>query len=179
MGAIITECGEYRYVLTRNVPYNTIMHDANRPCTFIMLNPSTADAEADDPTIRRCMSFARAFEASELVVVNLFAYRATEPDDMFAAHDPVGPLNDRYIRNMLGHTYRARGGAVIACGTAGKNNAQRDLFRQRVRSVRRIAQDCGVVLHALGTTKEGWPRHPLYLPSDAEPLPWEPPQCLS
>ena len=88
--AVISDCERYRYRLTRR-------WDDGPTCTFIMLNPSTADARKDDPTIRRCIGFARREGCAALLVINCFAFRATKPADLFAAEDPIGPENDRHI----------------------------------------------------------------------------------
>ena len=89
--AVISDCGKYRYRLTRKWGYG-------RPCGFIMLNPSTADALHDDPTIRRCVGFAKAWGCGALIVVNLFAVRATSPREMMRADDPVGPENKEHVQ---------------------------------------------------------------------------------
>src|SRR6185369_17379869 len=91
MTAVISKCGKYRYSLRREW-----IGGAGTVC-FIMLNPSTADASVDDPTIRRCIGFAQRWGYQILEVVNLYAYRATRPRDMFAAADPVGPENEYYL----------------------------------------------------------------------------------
>ena len=90
--AEIDPTGAYRYTLERT-------WDGGLPCIgWIMLNPSTADATQDDPTIRRCIRFSQSWGYGSLIVVNLFAHRATSPKDLFQAESPVGPNNDRYIR---------------------------------------------------------------------------------
>lgn len=96
MSAIISDCGTYRYLLTRATGV-TLFESQARTVNFIMLNPSTADATADDPTIRRCIRFAMAWDYERLVVTNLFAFRATDPGDLRFAKDPIGPENDRHI----------------------------------------------------------------------------------
>lgn len=88
MSAKISDCGQYRYTLTRG--------DAPRLC-FVMLNPSTADATLDDPTIRRCLGYAKREGCAGLEVLNLYALRATNPADLWKHHDPVGPDNDREL----------------------------------------------------------------------------------
>lgn len=143
--ADISECGLYRYTLRRTW--------ASGPsCTFIMLNPSTADADNDDPTIRRCISFAKREGCGSLLVVNLFAFRATKPEDMAKAEDPVGPENARYLdeatRNPF-DTCIAAWGAHPMAQKAGQELADEyDLM-------------------CLGKTKAGAPRHPLYVKGDA------------
>src|SRR5262245_19133112 len=89
--ALISPCGLYRYWLTR-----TWDNSLRRVC-WVMLNPSTADAEQDDPTIRRCVGFARSWGAGGIIVVNLFAFRASDPKALLRAADPVGPDNDGHI----------------------------------------------------------------------------------
>ena len=118
-----------------------------------MLNPSTADASVDDPTIRRCVDFSRSWGFAELVVCNLYAYRATQTVDLFLAQeagfDIVGPENREWMRNAM---IDAR--AVVA---AWGNGAAGDLA---LRTARETAQD----LHCLGRTARGRPKHPLYVP---------------
>ena len=95
MSAIISPCGRYRYVLKRNLPQAIRWV---KPCLFVMLNPSVADAELDDPTIRRCIGFAKREGCTELTVVNLFAYRSTDPEGLLIqTRDPIGDMNDAYI----------------------------------------------------------------------------------
>src|SRR5262245_13227298 len=89
--AELSPCGRYRYALTRT------WGDPKKVVCWVMLNPSTADADQDDPTIRRCLGFSRAWGAGGLVVVNLFALRATDPDQLRIAADPVGPDNDSHL----------------------------------------------------------------------------------
>jgi hypothetical protein len=156
--ATISNCGRYRYALRRNL--------GGRPCRtacFIMLNPSTADAEKDDPTIRKCMGFARRWGCADLVVVNLFAFRATRPQDLRAAADPVGRANRRHVRSAVD---RAQGGLVVcAWGTYGAWWDQDLIVRAWIREV-------GAEPVCLGRTKGGHPRHPLYVPYTAELIPY-------
>lgn len=155
-GAVISDDRRYRYVLGRRWA-------ADGPlATFIMLNPSTADAEVDDPTVRRCIAFARSWGMAALHVVNLYAFRATKPADMFAAADPVGPENDRYLTS---HAMAACTGGMPLIAAWGAN-ARPD----RVAHVLRLPGM--VALQALGVTKDGAPRHPLYLRADSERHDW-------
>lgn len=147
--AELSDCGEYRYRLSR------VWDEAKKPLTFIMLNPSTADAEVDDPTIRRCMGFAEREKAGGIVVVNLYGFRATKPFDLFQATDPIGPANDRHIQRAV----KQAKSVVCAWGA----NAPRN----RVAYVRALLDR--QQLHCLGTTNAGAPRHPLYLRRD-QPL---------
>lgn len=152
--AEISACGQYRYRLSR--AWDTAMPQ----CLFVMLNPSTADADNDDPTIRRCIGFARAFGCGSLSVVNLFAFRATSPTDMKAAEDPVGPKNDTTI---LEEVIYANGPIICAWGAHGG-------FRGRDRCVLDIIKQASKTPTALKITKDGFPGHPLYLRSDSTPV---------
>lgn len=147
--------GDYRYTLTRT------WNSSAEPLVFILLNPSTADASQDDPTIRRCIGFAKRWGFGGIVVVNLYAYRATKPRDMLAADDPVGPDNDRIITEIV------NGKTVVA---AWGTNAR----RERVAEVLALIQGTARLL-ALEITKFGHPRHPLYVHGEAQPVPWPAP----
>ena len=153
--AIISPCGLYRYRLTRQ-------WGDGPTAVFVMLNPSTADASQDDPTIRRCIGFAKREGCGSLLVVNLFAYRATDPDGMFRLGvEPVGDENDGHIADaMLGSA-----GPVIAAWGGDKR------AKVRVRDVRYMAGKIGVRLLCLGKTKDGSPRHPLYVKGVAPLVP--------
>lgn len=155
--AIISPDGQYRYRLART-------WSDEPPATFIMLNPSTADAEVDDPTIRRCMGYARRWGCGGLVVVNLYGLRATNPADLWRTDDPVGPKNDDILTMAL---YRARSSTAPVIAAWGAH-ARPD----RVEFVRYAARGSGVQLRALKVTKAGAPGHPLYLRADAELKPW-------
>jgi hypothetical protein len=153
MTAVISNCGKFRYSLKRE------WLGGDGIVAFIMLNPSTADATQDDPTIRRCIGFAKAWRYAGIEVVNLYAFRATRPADMFAAEDPVGPENDAHIVEAC-----TRAGLVIVAW--GAIAARR---RDRVAAARAmIRRD----IYALGLTSAGDPRHPLYVRGDAQPIRW-------
>lgn len=124
---------------------------------FIGLNPSTADATNDDPTIRRCIGYARDWGCDGLCMMNLFAFRATLPKDMKAAEDPVGPENDRTL------IFMAEGAEVIVA--AWGNNGRYMGRDEKVKAM--IPQ-----LHYLRLTKDGFPAHPLYLPKGLKPVLW-------
>lgn len=159
-GAIISECGKYRYSLTREWGNGARV-------LWVMLNPSVADASLDDPTIRRCIGFSQSNTflvhaegaIGSLEVVNLFAFRATDPKDMATARvnsvDIVGPENDRHIVEAA-----SRAILVIAAWGADK------LAPLRSVSIRKLVAPHE--LHALGKSKSGAPKHPLYLPSNSE-----------
>ena len=147
--AVISPCGRYRYRLTRTWDH------AKPPLPWIMLNPSTADANIDDPTIRRCMSFARREGAGGIEVLNLFALRSPKPSDLRKVADPIGPDNDEWIREVL-HPH----GRVVAAW--GAYSAW-----ERVAEVMDLVR--GIRFLCLGRTGAGHPKHPLYISGD-QPL---------
>jgi hypothetical protein len=152
--AVISSDGLYRYRLGRE-------WDVSLPrLTFIMLNPSTADATLDDPTIRRCMGFAKREGKGGIYVYNLYAFRATKPTDMLNAADPVGPENNRMLEEAFGYAITTHTPLVAAWGA----NARQD----RVLDVLEMAEQSYAQLSSFGVTKHGHPKHPLYLPGDAE-----------
>ena len=151
--ATLSPCWRYRYTLHRRWALG------GGGVTFIGLNPSTADARLDDPTIRRCVGFAKAWGFNAVDMINLFAFRATSPDDMLAQEDPEGPDNDDWILDTV-----ANAGLVVAAwGTSGHH-------RRRDRRVCELLDS--VDLHVLRITKDGHPAHPLYLPGALRPAPW-------
>ena len=131
---------------------------------FIMLNPSDADAEVDDPTVRRCVGFADGMGVDEMLVVNLFAYRASKPGDVLSSHkfhrmdpnlrvqDVVGPDNDAWITSAVDYTKKLGGTVVAAWGVHGGGTGRDEV-------VINIVMNMGVDLHYLSRTKEGHPRH--------------------
>lgn len=165
--AVISDCGKYRYLLTRR-------WDAGNPVTFVMLNPSTADADKDDPTIRRCIRFARDWGFGALQVVNLFAVRAADPRVMMAEPDPVGPDNHEHCiaafdraRNQWMYDYPAAP-AICAWGVHGRymDQDQTMLGWMQSEAVTPMA------LYRDGAPPK--PNHPLYLPACLRPKPLEP-----
>jgi len=150
--ATFSACLAYRYSLSRQ------WGDDGSVC-WIMLNPSTATASVDDPTIRRCVGFSRAWGYGALEVVNLYALRSTDPAGLWKSTDPVGPQNDAAI---LRATQRA---SLVVCAWGA--NAK----PARVAQVRELLME--TPLHHLGRTKAGMPRHPLYLRADSIRQAWE------
>lgn len=134
---------------------------------FVMLNPSTADADKDDPTIRKCVGFAQRAFCGSIEVVNLFAWRSTDPKGLLQTEDPVGPSNTRHLTRVLSQVSRRRP-LVVAWGEPS-SKALRSLVAARARSVF-FGDDR---LQCLGTTKSGHPRHPLMLPYSTALEPWE------
>ncbi|MCS6126907.1 DUF1643 domain-containing protein [Shewanella baltica] len=149
--AVLSPCRRYRYALSR-------VWDTNKPFVlFIGLNPSTADELQDDPTIRRCIGFAKSWGYGGLVMANLFAYRATDPYEMMEVSKPVGDMNDQWLETLA----EAAGVIVAAWGNHGA-------FINRSLEVRRLLPDlCYLKLNASGE-----PAHPLYLKSSLIPVPW-------
>lgn len=160
---VFSPCRKYRYTLWRKVPVSFTFEP--RACTgsvvmFIGLNPSTADEVKNDPTIRRCIDFASRWGFPHLCMCNLFGYRATEPRDMKAQPDPVGPENDHWICEVA----KDAGLIVAAWGTLGTH-------LDRNRKVLGLLAGLGKPVHLLKRTAAGHPSHPLYLPADLEPRP--------
>ncbi|HEU5061422.1 MAG TPA: DUF1643 domain-containing protein [Kofleriaceae bacterium] len=152
-GAVFDPSGRYRYRLTRR------WAGRGAVVAFVMLNPSTADGERDDPTIRRCAGFARRWGFAAMTVVNVFALRATDPARLRRARDPVGPGND-------GHIAGAAADADLVVLAWGNHGA----LRGRDREV--VALLAGARPVCLGVTRGGQPRHPLYLPRSARRRPY-------
>jgi hypothetical protein len=177
-GANISACGKYRYKLWREWRgVATKEHwrwfgfkdgagqEVSEPkaCLFIMFNPSTADGKIDDPTIRRCVSFAKREKYDRLEVVNLFAWRATDPGiigSLTGKGDPIGPANQDAVTD----TALVAGLIVCAWGVEGSLIGQDETVLGWLGDRRR---------YALGLTKDGHPRHPLYLPKDAPLIPFD------
>lgn len=124
---------------------------------FIMLNPSIADASIDDPTIRRCMGFAKREGAGGIIVANLFAFRATSPKDLLSTNDPIGPDNETALAHVAIEAFATNMPIVCAWGTLGFSRAQ---------NVVTLLNQFGPKLVCLGKTKDNHPRHPLYVKSD-------------
>lgn len=146
-GAAFSRDRLYRYALWRT-------WDEDLPTVlFVGLNPSTADETADDPTIRRCIGFAKAWGFGGLCMANLFAYRATQPTILQQAPDPVGPDNDKWLMELASTARR-----VVCCwGNHGR-------FIGRGAVVRRLLDQS----FCLGTNASGEPKHPLYVRAHAK-----------
>lgn len=159
--AIISDCGLYRYRLER-------AGEGEGVTAIIMVNPSTADALADDPTIRKLKGFGQRNGWGRLVVGNLFAWRATDVRELGTAADPIGPLNDMHLRRMMVEADRV----VFAWGPVTK---QPRAVRERWRDVARMAAIAGHRPLSIGApAKCGHPRHPLMLAYIEPVTPWSP-----
>ncbi len=148
-GAVIK--GNYRYLLWRE------WDSQSKTVTFIMLNPSCADAEVNDRTITRCIKFAQEWGYGRLEVVNLFAYRTSKPSLLKQAAEPIGRDNDKYIKESVLNGDKV----ILAWGNHGTWQKQ-DLY------VLQLLKNHNH-LYCFGTTKKGCPRHPLYLRSTSQP----------
>lgn len=169
MGAVLSDCGRYRYELARELGEG-VLADRAGTCLFVMLNPSTADASEDDPTIRRCIGFAERWGFERLTVGNLFALRSTDPKELLGADDPVGPDNDQHLGELM-----AEADLIIAAWGASTRQVTAHREAQFIKACRLF----GFSLSCLGLTKERLPRHPLYLKGDAERLPFVQPASRS
>jgi hypothetical protein len=154
--AVFDATGAYRYSLTRE--WDTA---GTRVC-FVLLNPSAADAAADDPTVRRCIGFARDWGFGALEVVNLFAFRTAFPAALRRADDPVGSENDLHLAKAVARAERT----VVGWGVHGG-------FRDRAAIVSRLLESA----LCFGRTRDGHPRHPLYLPRTAATVEYRLPRC--
>jgi hypothetical protein len=144
--------GQYRYLLGRE------WEPSKGRVVFVMLNPSIADEEQDDPTLRKCVEFAKAWGFGSLEVVNLFAYRATKPEELYDVKDPVGPENDRYVLQAINRASKI----IVAWGKDGS-------LRNRDQKVLWLIPD-DISLYCLGQTKDRDPRHPGRVKNNTEPV---------
>lgn len=157
--AIMSKDGRYRYSLER------FWDDGEGTVLFVMLNPSTADASVDDPTIRRCMGFARSWGYQGLIVWNIYAYRATDPDELDRVDDPIGRENEDHLWRIFPDV------DLIVAAWGAKPNRGRYVNREMVMTVGPFYDHD---LYCLGLTKDGHPRHPLYVKGSTKPILWHP-----
>lgn len=156
--AIFDPSHRYRYCLTRSWPGPNPSHQV----TFIMLNPSQANADQDDPTIRACSQFARRWGYHQLSIVNLFAYRTPQPKTLQQASDPIGPDNDYYLLQAAESAHKV----ILAWGNWGT-------FLKRDQTVVKLLSSHHHKLHCLMRNNSGQPRHPLYIKRTIQPKPWD------
>lgn len=160
VGALISDCQQYRYRLWRR------WNDGRAVLVFIMFNPSTADGEQDDPTIRKCVGFADRAGYGGIEILNLFAYRATKPADLKLASWPVGPENDAHIRAVL-DTYQS-----VVCAW-GVNATTREGWARVRQVVGILSEYSDRPPMALKLTANGVPWHPLMLGYDVTWVPYQ------
>lgn len=155
-GALFSPCRRYRYMLWRR------WDGSKDACAFIGLNPSTADETQDDPTVRRCIRYAQDWGYGALWMLNIFAFRATDPKVMkVEGSNAIGPRNNEY----LFHATRQADITIAAWGTHGTHLS-------RSEDVCRLLSQGDMRLHVLSLTSGGHPGHPLYLRADLQPMPW-------
>lgn len=147
--------GCYRYRLVRRWGGGGVV-------CWVMCNPSTADALQNDPTIRRCIGFSTAWGYGGLVVVNLFAFRATEPAKLLTVDDPVGPENESFVRDA----------AQLSDVVVAAWGALRHELWMKSQTIRDAIQEMCPALKCLGTTKRFAPRHPLYVAAETALKGW-------
>lgn len=162
MSAIISPCGTWRYRLERNVlPEGAVG-------MFCWVNPSTADGQIDDASSRKGIGFATRLAWSRYILVNPFAFRAKDINDLRTAHDPIGPDNDRHIEQAM----RDADVHVVGWGSLSKLP---ESLRGRWKDIVRIADRVGCKLHCIGTCSDGHPRHPLMTGYDTPMTEWRVP----
>lgn len=145
----------YRYTLYREWGTGPVVN-------FICLNPSTADEERNDPTVRRCIGYARDWGFDRMMVTNIFALRSTDPSVLKTHPEPIGAENNAWIERM------ARSSDLIVCAWGGIATERGDFIKHRLSSL---------LLHYLRLTpaterKHAFPHHPLYLPKSLKPVEW-------
>jgi len=153
-GATFSDCRKWRYDLWR------IWDPSLQRVAFIGLNPSTADETKNDPTVKRCINYAKKWGYGGMHMLNIFGYRATDPKDMKAFSEPIGPDNSSAICTI------ARECELVICcwGTHGG-------YLGRGREVLYMLNNF-MDVHCLAVTKDGYPNHPLYLKSELNPIPY-------
>lgn len=153
--AIFSPCFRYHYTLYRR-------WGSGGNVNFVMLNPSTADDTQDDPTVARCIEFGKRWGFGGLIVTNIFAFRATDPKRLYGLANPSGPDNDKHIIESAKESMRV----ICAWGVHGK-------LLGRGEKVFDLLDDPW----CLDTTKDGYPKHPLYVSGDTMPYPFLEPSC--
>ena len=160
MSAILSECGRYRYRLEREGP-------GEGTTVVIMVNPSTADAEIDDATIRKLKGFGARNRWGRLVVGNLFAYRATDVRELARVADPIGPDNDIHLLDMFFEADRV----IFAWGRNNKVPAPLSVRWRSIWALTHLQPMC------FGVCADGHPKHPLTLDYRTPLVEWSPPRA--
>jgi hypothetical protein len=154
-GAVFSRCRRYRYSLHR-----TWDAGDDRYVNFIGLNPSTADEDLDDPTIKKCMKFALSWGYGGIVMTNIFAWRDTSPAEMKKAVEPIGEVNDRCLISI------ARDASLVIAAWS-----QHGSFKNRSQDVRKLLNNFPLHILKMGASE---PWHPLYLKDSTQPIIWQP-----
>lgn len=157
-GAVISACGQYRYALWR------IWDDCRPVMSFVMMNPSTANAADDDPTIRRCVGFAKREGCGGIYVTNVFALRSTDPAALSSHPDPFGPENEKHLLGADRVSMMTQ--LVVAWGA--RKGGRRLAHYYKKAAVILVTQSP----HCLGVTRDGDPCHPLYLANSTPLVRW-------
>lgn len=170
--AVFSDCGRFRYMLWRAWGEQTAKGLPDAPVNFLMLNPSTADYTRDDPTIRRCIGFSKDWGFNGVIITNVYPFRSTDPKAMMEARDRTGETS---LRSCGGEFARVNDAALMVGALASKLcvcawgiNAER---QEAMRAIN-VLKSSRVQAFCLGKTKDGSPKHPLYLPRDAKPIPY-------
>lgn len=150
--AVFSPCRTWRYVLRRTWGTAPAL-------VFVGLNPSTADETQDDPTVRRCIGYARSWGYGGLTMLNAYALRSTDPKGLWRVEDPVGPENDRWLHE------EAEGAPMVVVGWGANCPLERE---------RDVLRALAGTVHCLTTTQRGRPGHPLYLRADLRPRTFTP-----
>lgn len=157
--AYISSCEQYRYELRR-------IWDEDKPkVLFIMLNPSTADSDTDDPTIRRCIGYAKDWNCGGILVGNLFAYRSTNPNGLLKVDDPIGDDNIWHIKNLVSQS------DIVVCAWGNSNIVER--LDKKINYDYRPLSVIKSKLHCLELSNNGTPKHPLQLKKDLKLINYE------
>jgi len=154
--AAYSDCGSYRYWLKREWARKGGI------VNFVMLNPSKADEFNNDPTVERCERRARMLGFAGFSVTNIFAWRDTDPKAMRKAAKPIGPDNDQVLLEMAQSARQV----IAAWGTHGAHQGRGPVTA-------RLLRENGIPMFHLGLSKEGHPRHPLYISYSVSPEPWK------
>jgi hypothetical protein len=159
--AVFSPDRKFRYTLRRIWPAGIWPTEGGAFVAFIGLNPSTADEVKNDPTVTRCMKYAQKWGYGGMYMLNIFAYRSTDPRELYLQEDPIGGYNDSFILQAA-----QRSGLIVACwGNHGN-------LLSRGWNVIKLLQGAGLRVMRLGSlTIPGQPRHPLYLKGDLLPEP--------
>jgi hypothetical protein len=154
-GAVFSSCNTYRYRLWR-------VWDDKPPAVFIMLNPSTADAFENDPTVERCERRARAMGYGGLRVANIFALRSTDPKALYKHPQPIGTENDQAILESIADA------GIVICAWGSHGN-----YKNRGNEVIELIRSVNITPHYLAMNLDSTPKHPLYVSYNITPTPWK------